>query len=96
MRAEDEHWSLWNIVKGNSSNYYYKNTFGSDKSESNDTDTNEQTKNAIMLLSMFHVSNPSRIYKNWLYAVLRWLFDNRDDIKQKIYTTVFIFITSTS
>ena len=23
---------------------------------------------------MFHVSNPSRIYKNWLYAVLRWLF----------------------
>ena len=85
LRAEDEHWSLWNIVKGNSSNYYYKNTFGSDKSESNDTDTNEQTKNAIMLLSMFHVSNPSRIYKNWLYAVLRWLFDNRDDIKQSDY-----------
>lgn len=85
LRAEDEHWSLWNIVKGNSNNYYYKNTFGSDKSESNDTDTNEQTKNAIMLLSMFHVSNPSRIYKNWLYAVLRWLFDNRDDIKQSDY-----------
>ena len=85
LRAEDEHWSLWNIVQGNSSNYYYKNTFGSDKSESNDTDTNEQTKNAIMLLSMFHVSNPSRIYKNWLYAVLRWLFDNRDDIKQSDY-----------
>ena len=38
-----------------------------------------------MLLSMFHVSNPSRIYKNWLYAVLRWLFDNRDDIKQSDY-----------
>ena len=85
LRAEDEHWSLWKIIKGKSSNYYYKNTFGSDKSESNDTDTNKQTKNAIMLLSMFHVSNPSRIYKNWLYAVLRWLFDNKDDIKQSDY-----------
>ena len=80
LRAEDEHWSLWKIIKGKSSNYYYKNTFGGDKSESNDTDTNEQTKNAIMLLSMFHVSNPSRIYKNWLYAVLRWLFKNKDNI----------------
>lgn len=80
LRSEDEHWSLWCVFKGNSSNYYYKNTFGSDKSESNDTDANEHTKNAIMLLSMFHVSNPSRIYKNWLYAVLRWLFKNKDNI----------------
>ena len=85
LRSEDEHWSLWNIIKGSSNNYYYKNTFNSDKSESNDTEANdteanEQTKDAIMLLSMFHVSNPSRIYKNWLYAVLRWLFKNKDNI----------------
>jgi hypothetical protein len=85
LRSEDEHWSLWNIVKGSSNNYYYKNTFDSDKSESNDTEANEQTKDAIMLLSMFHVSNPSRIYKNWLYAVLRWLFDKKDDIEQSDY-----------
>ena len=85
LRSEDEHWSLWCVFKGNSSNYYYKNTFGSDKSESNDTDANEQTKNAIMLLSMFHVSNPSRIYKNWLYAVLRWLFKNKDNITPDNY-----------
>lgn len=85
LRSEDEHWSLWRIVRGSSSNYYYKNTFGLDSGESNDIDADEQTKNAIMLLSMFHVSNPSRIYKNWLYAVLRWLFDNRDDIKQSDY-----------
>ena len=85
LRSEDEHWSLWKIVKGNSSSYYYKNTFGSDSGESNDIDADEQTKRAIMLLSMFHVSNPSRIYKNWLYAVLRWLFDNKDDIKQSDY-----------
>ena len=85
LRSEDEHWSLWKIVKGNSSSYYYKNTFGSDSGESNDIDADEQTKRVIMLLSMFHVSNPSRIYKNWLYAVLRWLFDNKDDIKQSDY-----------
>ena len=85
LRSEDEHWSLWNIVKGSSNNYYYKNTFDSDKSESNDTEANEQTKDAIMLLSMFHVSNPSRIYKNWLYAVLRWLFNKKDNIKSDEY-----------
>ena len=85
LRSEDEHWSLWKIVKGNSSSYYYKNTFGSDSEKSNDIDADEQTKRVIMLLSMFHVSNPSRIYKNWLYAVLRWLFDNKDDIKQSDY-----------
>ena len=85
LRSEDEHWSLWKIVKGNSSSYYYKNTFGSDSEESNDIDADEQTKNAIMLLSMFHVSNPSRIYKNWLYAVLRWLFNNKDNITSGNY-----------
>ena len=85
LRSEDEHWSLWRIVRGSLSNYYYKNTFGLDSGESNDIDVDEQTKNAIMLLSMFHVSNPSRIYKNWLYAVLRWLFDNRDNIEQSDY-----------
>lgn len=85
LRSEDEHWSLWKIVKGNSSSYYYKNTFGSDSEKSNDIDADEQTKRVIMLLSMFHVSNPSRIYKNWLYAVLRWLFDNKDDIKHSDY-----------
>ena len=34
---------------------------------------------------MFHVSNPSRIYKNWLYAVLRWLFNNKDNITSDNY-----------
>ena len=84
IRTGEENWSLWAVMP-NDSSYYYKNTFGSDSGESNDIDADEQTKRAIMLLSMFHVSNPSRIYKNWLYAVLRWLFDNKDDIKQSDY-----------
>jgi hypothetical protein len=85
LRSEDEHWSLWKIVKGSLNNYYYKNTFGGDNNESNDTESNEQTKTTIMLLSMFHVSNPSRIYKNWLYAVLRALYMHREEIKFNSY-----------
>lgn len=94
IRTDYENWSLWKIVKGKSG-YYYKNAFGSYKNVSvdNSLDKNDDealndadpTKKAVMLLSMFHVSNPSRIYKNWLYAVLRWLFDNRDDIEQSDY-----------
>ena len=80
IRTDYENWSLWKIVKGKSGDYYYKNAFGSYKNESVDNiDKNDDeslndsdpTKKAVMLLSMFHVSNPSRIYKNWLYAVLR-------------------------
>ena len=99
IRTDYENWSLWKIVKGKSG-YYYKNSFGSykDVSVDNSLDKNDDealndealndadlTKKAVMLLSMFHVSNPSRIYKNWLYAVLRWLFDNKGDIKQSDY-----------
>lgn len=89
IRTNYENWSLWKIVKGKSG-YYYKNSFGSykDVSVDNSLDKNDDealndadpTKKAVMLLSMFHVSNPSRIYKNWLYAVLRWLFNNKDNI----------------
>ena len=86
LRSENEHWSLWKIIKEESKNYYYKNVFGIDNGNSTDTEEiNDKTKNAIMLLSMFHVSNPSRIYKNWLYATLRWLFVNKKSITQETY-----------
>ena len=94
IRTDYENWSLWKIVKGKSG-YYYKNSFGSykDVSVDNSLDKNDDealndadpTKKAVMLLSMFHVSNPSRIYKNWLYAVLRWLFNNKDNITPDNY-----------
>lgn len=94
IRTDYENWSLWKIVKGKSG-YYYKNAFGSYKNVSvdNSLDKNDDealndadpTKKVVMLLSMFHVSNPSRIYKNWLYAVLRWLFNNKDNITSDNY-----------
>ena len=81
IRTGEENWSLW-AIRPNGSSYYYKNTFGNNTESKNDEelDNYDGTKIVVMLLSMFHVSNPSRIYKNWLYAVLRWLFKNKDNI----------------
>ena len=59
-KEQDDHWSLA-AIKPNESSYQYNNTF---------TDN----KRVELLLSMFHVSHPSRIYKNWLYAALKWLY----------------------
>lgn len=86
IRTGEENWSLWRVIP-NGSSYYYKNTFGKNTFGNNteskndeELDNSDDTKTVVMLLSMFHVSNPSRIYKNWLYAVLRWLFKNKDNI----------------
>ena len=74
IRTDYENWSLWKIVKGKSGYYYYKNAFGSyknmsvdnslDKNDDESLNDSDPTKKAVMLLTMFHVSNPSRIYKN--------------------------------
>ena len=86
IRTGEENWSLWAVMP-NDSSYYYKNTFGNNTESKNDEelDNSDDTKTVVMLLSMFHVSNPSRIYKNWLYAVLRWLFNNKDNITSDNY-----------
>ena len=86
IRTGEENWSLWAVMP-NDSSYYYKNTFGNNTESKNDEelDNSDDTKTVVMLLSMFHVSNPSRIYKNWLYAVLRWLFNNKDNITPDNY-----------
>ena len=86
IRTGEENWSLWAVMP-NDSSYYYKNTFGNNTESKNDEelDNSDDTKIVVMLLSMFHVSNPSRIYKNWLYAVLRWLFNNKDNITPDNY-----------
>lgn len=91
IRTGEENWSLWRVMP-NGSSYYYKNTFGNNTESKNteskndeELDNSDDTKTVVMLLSMFHVSNPSRIYKNWLYAVLRWLFNNKDNITSDNY-----------
>jgi len=71
----DGKWSLKVLINKNSAQY--NNSF---KDES-------ENKQLIMLLSMFHVSNPSQIYKHWLTAVLQYLFTQ--DI-QEIKTDQYI------
>ena len=87
IRTGEENWSLWKIIRS-SSNYYYKNSFSDNTENKNDDEElkdSDPTKKAVMLLSMFHVSNTSHSYKNWLYAVLRWLFKNKDNIMHGNY-----------
>ncbi|MFB2588765.1 HNH endonuclease family protein [Acinetobacter sp. c1-l78] len=63
-KERDDHWSLLTIKPSKSTSYQYNNSF----------DDEYYQNNVVMLLSMFHVSHPAQIYKNWLYAVMRWLF----------------------
>ena len=53
-------------------NANYINTFGS--GENND----DENREILMLLSMFHVSNPTLVYKHWLYAALKYVFENEN------------------
>ena len=73
LKGENERWSLKHLncrPQGNSFSGYYTQTFGrEDQSDENNT-------SLIMLLSMFHVSAPTMIYKNWMNAALKYLFAN--------------------
>lgn len=72
VQKHDSAWSLQYAKPPENSNssMRYINSFGNE-------DNKETNQTIIMLQAMFHVSQPSRNYKNWLYAVLRWLFEQR-------------------
>lgn len=71
QNSEDGEWSLKKLKQESSAQY--SNSFGDENNE-------QSNKQLIMLLSMFHVSNPSQIYKHWLTAVLNYL--NKQSIDQ--------------
>lgn len=66
--TNNDSWSLQQAYKSEN-NIQFKNRFARE----DDKKHNEQL---VMLLSMFHVSNPSQIYKYWLTGVLNYLFNN--------------------
>lgn len=77
--SRGDQWSLKQLIKNkNTKNNtaYYKNTFG-------DENSSNENKNILMLLTMFHVSYPTQIYKHWLSGVLNYLFN--EEINQKTY-----------
>lgn len=75
VRRQNNQWCLKKIQstiqKGtNSRHAYYVRTFGKDQWD----EENQSQEEAIVLLSMFHVSTPTMIYKNWLHGVLHFVY----------------------
>lgn len=68
FKGDKEDWSLKKMkyYEGNKINYV--NTFGD---EGEDDNLNNEI---LMLLSMFHVSTPTMVYKHWLNGALFYLF----------------------
>jgi len=67
-------WSLKSLRKqedSNTSSARYVPTFTDADGDYFDSDN----RRILMLLSMFHVSNPSMSYKYWLYAALQYLYE---------------------
>lgn len=77
-RNNKEQWSLKKVkYYPEYDNFNYVNTFG-DESET----TNSTNHQLIMILSMFHVSTPTQVYKYWLYASLKYLFDEVEVLQE--------------
>lgn len=66
-----DHWSLKRLKWYEGNKVSYVNTFDADKAESNEGLNRE----ILMLLSMFHVSNPTLVYKHWLNASLKFVLE---------------------
>lgn len=75
-----DRWSLkqlkWYEQNKNAS---YINTFVSGD------DNDDENREILMLLSMFHVSNPTLVYKHWLNAALKYVFENENIITYNNY-----------
>jgi len=82
--ANTDRWSLkslkWYMAGKVKNGVKYVNTFGEENGDSFDSDN----RRILMLLSMFHVSIPSMVYKYWLNAALNYLF-HHDEIKSTEY-----------
>jgi len=72
---EKDGWSLKSLKWYEGNKVSYVNSF----------EKEEENKQLLMLLSMFHVSAPTLIYKHWLNASLYFLFENHQDINAEKY-----------
>lgn len=72
---ERDGWSLKSLKRYEGNKVSYVNSF----------DNEEQNRRILMLLSMFHVSAPTLIYKHWLNASLFYLFNNQHDTNGQKY-----------
>lgn len=82
---KSDNWSLKQLklyVSKNKQSNYYKDSFSKNDDEEDDKGIN---KKILMLLAMFHTSSPTLVYKNWLNDVLKYLYDNEENIKAEDY-----------
>lgn len=66
-----DHWSLKRLKWYDGNKVSYVNTFDADNAESSEGLNRE----ILMLLSMFHVSSPTLVYKHWLNASLKYVVE---------------------
>lgn len=89
--ANTDRWSLkslkWYSSGKVKNGVKYVNTFGDEQNDS----FNSDNRRILMLLSMFHVSQPSMSYKYWLNAALNYLF-NQFDIDSDNYVLYLEYI----
>ena len=79
FKGDKEDWSLKSMKWYEKNRVNYVNSFGS---EEEDSHINQEI---IMLLSMFHVSTPTMVYKHWLNAALFYLFNHSENIDAESY-----------
>ena len=79
-----DRWSLKRvrIYEGKKRSYSYVGTFSD---TSNPDIESEENREIIMLLSMFHVSTPTLVYKHWLNGALKWCFEQSEPITAQAY-----------
>ena len=74
-------WSLKRLKWNKDNKVSYVNSFSTTEEE----ETDYENKTALMLLAMFHVSTPTLVYKHWLNAALKYVFEN-----QEIYSNGYV------
>jgi hypothetical protein len=76
--AGSDRWSLKKLKWYENNKVGYVSTFGEEDSN------NEENRTVLLLLSMFHVSTPTLVYKHWLNAALNYVY-HQPEIKSKPY-----------
>lgn len=77
-------WSLKKLHFYNAKSQSYINTFDESKKQDDEDGFEGINRQLLMLLSAFHVSTPTLVYKHWLNGALFHLF-NMDEITPRLY-----------
>ncbi|GAM10467.1 hypothetical protein OR1_02756 [Geobacter sp. OR-1] len=82
-----DRWSLKQLKWSKQNKVSYSNTFGKA-----DDDLDKENRSILMLLSMFHVSTPTLVYKHWLNAALLYVLSKNDGIDATSYKNYLLGI----